>query len=131
MVARHAGERYTTGPSSRPVESLHRLRRALPPMTRPKPDANRIPDDLFDQLLVSYEKPENLTGESGVSKQLTVRLLELGMEAEMTEHLGYERRAPEGCGMPNSRNGKFELQLVKARQTRFTGFDEKILALDA
>lgn len=123
-------------------------------MTKPKPDANRIPDDLIDQLLASYEKPEDLTGESGILKQLTARLLERAMEAEMTEHLGYEKHAPEGRGMPNSRNGTrsktlktdqgeieievprdrastFEPQLVKKRQTHFTGFDEKILALYA
>lgn len=123
-------------------------------MTKPKPDDRRIPDDLIDQLLANYEKPEDLTGETGILKQLTARLVERAMQAEMTEHLGYEKYAPEGRGMPNSRNGTrtktlktdqgeveievprdregtFEPQLVKKRQTHFTGFDERILALYA
>jgi putative transposase len=72
----------------------------------------------------------------------------------MTEHLGYEAHAPEGRGSGNSRNGKgtktlkteqgdvpidvprdrngtFEPQLVKKRQTHFTGFDDKILSMYA
>lgn len=123
-------------------------------MTKPKPDEKRIPDDLIDQLLANYEKPEDLTGETGILKQLTARLIERAMQAEMTEHLGYEKHAPAGRGLPNSRNGTrtkalkteqgeveievprdrdgtFEPQLVKKRQTHFTGFDERILALYA
>ncbi|MBK9386660.1 MAG: IS256 family transposase [Planctomycetes bacterium] len=122
-------------------------------MTAPK-DKDRIPDELIDQLLSGYKKPEDLTGESGILKQLTARLIERAMQAEMTEHLGYEKHAPEGRGAPNSRNGtraktlrtdhgeleievprdrasSFEPQIVKKRQTSFTGFDEKILALYA
>jgi putative transposase len=119
-----------------------------------KSDRDRIPDELIDQLLATYEKPEDLTGETGILKQLTARLIERAMQAEMTEHLGYEKHAAEGRWVPNSRNGtrtktlktdqgeldievprdrdsSFEPQLVKKRQTRFPGFDEKILALYA
>jgi putative transposase len=122
-------------------------------MTGPK-DKDRIPDELIDQLLSGYKKPEDLTGETGILKQLTARLIERAMQAEMTEHLGYEKHAPEGRGVPNSRNGTrtktlrtdqgelaidvprdragtFDPQIVKKRQTSFTGFDEKILALYA
>jgi putative transposase len=123
-------------------------------MTPKKIDRDRIPDELIDQLLANYQKPEDLTGETGILKQLTARLIERAMAGEMTEHLGYEKHAPEGRELPNSRNGTrtktlktdqgeveievprdrdgtFEPQLVKKRQTRFTGFDEKILALYA
>jgi putative transposase len=111
-------------------------------------------DELLDQLLANYTKPDDLTGKDGILKQLTARLVERAMQAEMTEHLGYERHDPKGRGTPNSRNGlgtktlktelgpmeievprdrdgSFEPQLVKKRQTRFTGFDEKILSMYA
>lgn len=123
-------------------------------MTPKKHDPNRIPDELIDQLLANYEKPEDLTGDTGILKQLTARLVERAMAAEMTEHLGYEKHAPEGRELPNScngtrtktlktdqgeieievprdRDGTFEPLIVKKRQTRFTGFDDKILALYA
>ena len=119
-----------------------------------KRDSNRFPDDVIDQLLAGYEKPEDLTGETGILKQLTARLVERALEAEMTDHLGYEKHDPVGRGSDNSRNGSrtktlktdqgpleievprdrestFEPKLVKKRQTRFNGFDEKILALYA
>jgi putative transposase len=111
-------------------------------------------DELLDQLLAGYSKPEDLTGKDGILKQLTARLVERALQTEMTEHLGYERHDPKGRGTPNSRNGtssktlkteqgpvdievprdregSFEPQLVKKRQTRFTGFDEKILGMYA
>lgn len=113
-----------------------------------------FPDELLDQLLAGYSKPEDLTGKDGILKQLTARLVERALQAEMTEHLGYERHDPRGRGTPNSRNGTgtktlkteqgpveievprdregtFDPQLVKKRQTRFTGFDEKILGMYA
>jgi putative transposase len=111
-------------------------------------------DELLDQLLAGYTKPDDLTGKDGILKQLTARLVERALQGEMTEHLGYERHDPKGRGTPNSRNGttsktlitdqgsvevevprdrdaSFEPQLVKKRQTRFTGFDEKILGMYA
>ena len=49
-------------------------------------------DELLDALMKDYKKPEDLIGENGLLKQLTKRLLERDMQAEMTEHLGYENR---------------------------------------
>ncbi len=46
-----------------------------------------------------------LTGENGLLTGLVRRVLQTGLEVEMTEHLGYERHAVEGTGSPNSRNG--------------------------
>jgi putative transposase len=73
---------------------------------------------------------------------------------ELTEHLGYEKHDPAGRGsgnsrngttaktlrgksgeiqvdVPRDRNGTFEPQIVKKHQTRFDGFDDKILSMYA
>lgn len=55
-----------------------------------------ITEDLLDQLIKDYKKPEDLIGENGLLKQLTKRLLEKAMQAEITEHLGHEKHAPSG-----------------------------------
>ena len=100
------------------------------------------------------KSPEEILGEGGILKQLTKRLVENALEGEMTEHLGYEPHAPEGKHTGNSRNGKggktihtesgsvgidvprdrtgtFEPQLVRKRQRRLEGFDDKVLSLYA
>src|SRR5262245_31045213 len=64
-----------------------------------------ITPELLDQLLANYEKPEDLTGEGGLFKQLKKALIERALGAEMTEHLGYEKGDPAGRGSGNSRNG--------------------------
>ncbi len=51
---------------------------------------------LIDKLLADYKKPEDILGENGLLKQLTKALLERAMQAEMTEHLGYEKHDPAG-----------------------------------
>ena len=110
-----------------------------------------IPDELIDQLLAGYRKPEDLVGETGLLKQLTARLVERALQSEMTSHLGYEKhgrgrgntrngtntktlktdQGPLEIEVPRDRDSSFEPQLVKKRQTRFNGFDAKILALYA
>lgn len=105
---------------------------------------------LIDKLLVNYKKPEDIIGEHGLLKQLTKALLERAMQAEMTEHLGYAKhdQAGNNCGnsrngtttkalkgdfgeislaTPRDRNGTFEPKIVAKGQTRFTGFDDKIV----
>ena len=52
-----------------------------------------ITPELLDQLLANYEKPEDLTGEDGLFKQLKRALIERALGAELTEHLGYEATA--------------------------------------
>jgi putative transposase len=109
---------------------------------------------LLDELLKEYKRPEDLLGEQGILKQLTKALVERCLQAEMTEHLGYGKHASEGRGSGNSRNGhgkktivgefgeaeiavprdrrgNFEPVLVPKGQSRFTGFDDKIIALYA
>ena len=95
-----------------------------------------------------------MTGENGLFKQLKKALIERALGAELTEHLGYEKGDPAGRGSGNSRNGtrsksiltedgeieiavprdragSFEPQLIAKGQTRFDGFDDKILSLYA
>ena len=64
-----------------------------------------IAPELLDQLLANYEKPEDLTGDDGLFKQLKKALIERALGAELTEHLGYEKGDPAGRGRGNSRNG--------------------------
>src|ERR1700682_1013041 len=113
-----------------------------------------IDNELIDNLLKNYKKPEDLIGENGLLKQLTKQLLERAMAAEMTEHVGYEKHDVAGNRSGNSRNGKsaktlkgsfgtmpievrrdgkgtFEPQIIEKHQTRFTGFDKNILSLYA
>src|SRR5579859_1454598 len=107
--------------------------------------ARTITPELLDQLLANYEKPEDLTGENGLFKQLKKALIERALGAELTEHLGYEKGDPAGRGSGNSRNGyssktvigddgtieiavprdrqgSFEPQIVAKGQTRLDGF---------
>src|ERR1700750_813527 len=113
-----------------------------------------IKPEHLDELLSGYEKPEDLLGEEGLFKQLKKALIERALGAELTEHLGYEKGDPAGRGKGNSRNGtssktvltedgqveiavprdragSFEPQLIAKGQTRFDGFDDKILSLYA
>jgi putative transposase len=78
--------------------------------------------------------------------------VERALEVELTDHLGYEphQEPPGGAGntrngstpktliteqgevrieTPRDRKGTFEPQIVRKRQRRFEGFDDKILAL--
>jgi len=114
----------------------------------------KIRRELLDELLAGYSKPEDLTGPEGLLKQLTGALVERALQAELTDHLGYDEHAAEGRGSGNSRNGSgtktlqtengplpveiprdrngtFEPRLVKKHQRRFDGFDDKILGMYA
>ena len=65
----------------------------------------KIRRELLDELLAGYSKPEDLTGPEGLLKQLTGALVERALQAELTDHLGYDEHAVEGRGSGNSRNG--------------------------
>jgi putative transposase len=113
-----------------------------------------IKPELLDELLSGVTSPEDLTGESGLFKQLKKALMERALGAELTHHLGYEKGDPAGRGSGNSRNGysektvlteegsveleiprdragTFEPQLVPKGVTRLDGFDGKIISLYA
>ena len=51
-----------------------------------------IDNELIDNLLKDYKKPEDIIGENGLLKQLTKQLLERAMAAELTDHVGLDIR---------------------------------------
>jgi putative transposase len=112
----------------------------------------QLPDEVVDGLLAGAKTEEEIVGPGGLLAQLTRRLVERALEVELTDHLGYEpHREPAGGSgntrngstgktlvtehgpvevrTPRDRDGSFEPKLVRKRQRRFEGFDEKILAL--
>lgn len=56
-------------------------------------------DELIDELLAGAKTPEEIIGSDGLLGRLTKRLVERAMDAEPTDHLGYER----GQGPPGRR----------------------------
>ena len=63
-------------------------------------------DEMLDQLMAATdERGLSLTGEGGFLPEMIKAVLERGMEAELTDHLGYERGDRAGHGSGNSRNG--------------------------
>ncbi|ATB57891.1 Xax1 transposase [Xanthomonas citri pv. fuscans] len=70
------------------------------------PRTHEVPDELLSSLLVNYTKPEDLIGENGLLKQLTKRLVERALDAEMTEHLGHDKHEPVANAAGNTRNGR-------------------------
>jgi hypothetical protein len=63
-----------------------RLRRVVQ-----RPDGERIPEEVIDQLLAGARTEEEIAGPGGLLAQLTKRLVERAMEVELTNHLGSER----------------------------------------
>ena len=68
--------------------------------------AKDLPNDLIDELLAGYQKPEDFIGENGLLKQLTKRLVERALQAEMTEHPGHDKHEAVSNASGNARNGK-------------------------
>jgi putative transposase len=116
--------------------------------------AKALPAELIDSLMSGYQKPEDLIGEHGLLKQITKAVIERALQAEMEIHLGHAKNDPVANAAGNTRNGKsrktlkgefgelpieiprdrhssFEPQLIPKHQTRWNGFDEKILSLYA
>ena len=123
-------------------------------MARPKEMKKERLEELVDELVADCENPEELLGRDGLVKQMTKKLVERMLQAEMSDHLGYDKHDPAGRGSGNSRNGNsaktlksehgsipleiprdrrgtFEPQIVAKGQTRSEILDEKILSLYA
>lgn len=108
-------------------------------------------DDLLTQI---DDGGLQLTGAGGFLPEIIKAVLERGLAAELTGHLGYEKGDPAGRGSPNSRNGStpktvatevgdvnidtprdrngtFEPRLVPKGARRVGGLDEMIISLYA
>jgi putative transposase len=95
-----------------------------------------------------------LVGPGGLLQGLAKTVIESALEAELTEHVGYQRYDPAGYNSGNSRNGtrsktvvtdigpldievprdrdgSFEPQLVRKRQRRLGGVDALVCSLSA
>lgn len=110
---------------------------------------------LLDELMARVDDGGlMLTGEGGFLPEMVKAVLERGLRAELTDHLGYEQGDPAGRGSPNSRNGttpktltteigavglnvprdragSFEPRLVPKGQRRAGGLDDMIISLYA
>jgi len=119
-------------------------------MKKEKP-TKPISDELLDELLKQGRTADDV---NGLLQQITKAVLERALQGELTEHLGYGKHDPAGNNSGNSRNGatrktlkgdfgeieletprdrngEFEPQLIKKNQTRWSGFDDKILSMYA
>ena len=113
-----------------------------------------VPEELLAGLLANYKNPEDLIGEEGLLKHLTKLVVERALEAELSEHLGHDkhgsvandagytrngksRKTLKGefgelpIEIPRDRHGSLEPKLVTKHQTRWAGFDDKIISLYA
>ena len=110
--------------------------------------------EMIDELLKGCKTQEDIFGENGVFKKLVKAVTERALQSELTTHLGYEKHEIKGNNSGNSRNGAstkivkgengeielaiprdrsgtFEPQLIPKGQTRFDGFDSKIVSMYA
>lgn len=108
--------------------------------------------ELIDELIAT--SGGSLIGPNGLVKDLTKALVERMLAGELSHHLGYDKHNIAGNGsgnsrngtspktlkgesgemrieIPRDRNGTFEPQLIAKHQTRFEGFDAKILSMYA
>lgn len=114
-----------------------------------------VPDGLAQDLVDRARAGGvDLVGPGGLLTGLTKTVLETALEAELDDHLGYAKHAPEGRDLGNSRNGSrsktvltevgeveiqvprdrdgsFDPKIVKKRQRRLTGVDEIVISLAA
>lgn len=114
-----------------------------------------IDEATLDRLMAKIEAEGlELLGPDGVLTELTSRLMNRAMQAELTDHLGYEAGDPAGHGsgnnrngsspkrvltdagavpvkIPRDRNGEFEPKLVPKHQRRLNGFNDIVISLVA
>lgn len=116
------------------------------------PEDKQLAEELVER---ARDEGVDLVGPDDLLTGLTKNVLEAGLEAEMTEHLGYDKHEPAGrergsnshngtrsktvltdvgpvqIETPRDREGTFEPHLVKKRQRRLVGVDEMVISLTA
>ena len=75
-----------------------------------------IKDQMLDTIDFRGLTQEEVVGQGGLIKQLTGRILQRALEAEMTEHLGYEKNSNAADNNGNSRNGHTEKTVLLENQ---------------
>src|SRR6187431_2718941 len=117
-----------------------------------RPDVDGVDAQLVEQLVEQARTAGlQLTGEGGLLRQLTKRVLESALDGEITDHWGYDKGDPAGKNGGNSRNGvrgktvltevgpvelavprdrdgSFEPQIVRKRQRRLTGVEDMVIS---
>jgi putative transposase len=117
----------------------------------------KLEEKVLQQLQEDLKKcqtMDDLLGKDGAIKKLIKNAVEQMLQCEMTEHLGYEKHAPEGRNtgnsrngvspkslksdfgkleieVPRDRNGEFDPTVVKKNQTDLGFLDEKIISMYA
>jgi len=114
-------------------------------------DTQRLAQQLVERARV---EGVDLVGPGGLLTGLTKTVLETALEAEISEHLGYDKHDPAGRNGENSRNGSrvktvltevgpveievprdrdgsFDPVIVRKRQRRLDGIDQIVLSLTA
>lgn len=121
----------------------------IDPVTGEIIDQQQIAAQLLAQ---AKEQGVSLVGPGGLLGNLTKTVLETALEAEMTEHLGYEKHGSSAgenarngtrsktvltevgaveIEVPRDRDGSFQPKIVRKRQRRLDGIDEIVLSLTA
>lgn len=111
-----------------------------------------VPGDIIASLLENYKTPDDLLGEHGLLKQLTKQLVEKALHLEMTEHLTQEQSkngdaengtdghtsrtvlseaGPVTLNVPRDRLSRFDPQVLRKRQRRLHGFDDRVMSMYA
>ncbi len=113
-----------------------------------------IDPKLIDEMIKDCKTPEDFLGESGIIKTFVKSIFERALNAELSTHLGYDKYDPAGKNsgnsrngsskktvkgdfgavdleVPRDRNGSYSPEIIQKNQTRFEGFDGKILSLYA
>jgi transposase-like protein len=111
-----------------------------------------IPADVLDQIV--RDGPLTAADIETATRRLKKALIERALGAELSHHLGYAPRAPKPdlatnhrngtsaktvltddgpvpIEVPRDREGTFEPQIIPKHERRFTGFDDKVIALYA
>ena len=102
---------------------------------------------LVKDFMSKYSGPESF---EGLFKEFKKAIIETVLNGELEEHLGYEKHSKAigdnkrngsydktvvtdtglvGLDIPRDRESSFEPQLIKKGQTKFLGFDDKIISM--
>jgi putative transposase len=127
----------------------------MPEKPTKRSNSLEISQQVLDQLLEGYRKPEDLFGTGGIFDRLKERLVHRILEGELTAHLGFEKHdeRPEGqdnarngycpaktvktddgelqVRLPRDREGSFEPVIVPKNVRRLPGFDDAVIHLYA